>query len=107
MTRRAPALLDVTEGPLLDSARRLAELHGWLHYHAPACEHARQAEPGFPDLVLVRAPVLLALELKRPRPDQPTAAQLRWLEAIDGVRYAEAHVVRPGPTLDELEGLLR
>lgn len=101
------AYLDETQGPLLEAARHLADLHGWLHFHAPGCEHARASEPGFPDLILVRAPVLLAVEIKRPKPDKPTAAQRHWLEALDAVRYAEAHVLRPGPNLDDLDGLLR
>ena len=100
------AINNATERPLLRAARELASLHGWLHYHAPQCQHARTSEPGFPDLLLVRAPLLLAVEIKAPR-EKPRAEQLRWLQELSGVRAAEAYVLRPGPSLDELEGLLR
>lgn len=94
------------EAPLLQAARDLAELHGWLHYHAPQCQHARGSEPGFPDLILVRAPRLLAVEIKRPWPDKPREDQLRWLHALGEVRTADAYVLRPGPNYDDLGAIL-
>ena len=96
------------EAPLLAGARNLGELHGWLHYHAPQCEHARnQSEPGFPDLILVRKPRLVALEIKRDPSDKPSPQQMWWLRELAEVRYAESFILRPGPTFDALEGILR
>lgn len=99
---------DAHEAPLMEGVRSLAELYGWLHFHAPQCEHAaRQSEPGFPDLILVRAPRLVAVEIKRALPDKPNVAQRHWLEQLDRVRYADSFILRPGPTFDAMEAELR
>jgi len=95
------------ERPLLAQARELADLNGWLHYHPPQCQHARNSEPGFPDLILVRAPMLLAIEVKREKYDNPTEAQMAWLRSFSEVHRGESYVLRPGPDLDDLERILR
>jgi hypothetical protein len=96
------------ERPLLQQARELADINGWLHYHPPQCQHARnESEAGFPDLILVRGDRLMAVEIKRPYPDKPTDAQMRWLRAIGMVKTADAYVLRPGPNLDDLAVVLK
>lgn len=100
-------LSNAAERPLLSQVRELADLNGWLHYHAPQCQHARLSEPGFPDLILVRAPMLLAIEVKREPADRPTTEQMDWLRAISEVHRGESYVLRPGPNLDELVGILK
>lgn len=53
-----------------------ARRNGWKCYHA---RDSRRSEPGFPDIVAMRAGVQLAIELKMPG-NKATAEQLTWLE---------------------------
>lgn len=67
----------------------IARLYGWAWYHT---HDSRHSAAGFPDLVLVKPPRLLTVELKRDPPAgrPPTVAQLRWLGllAATGVEVA-------------------
>lgn len=56
----------------------LARLYQWLVYHT---FDSRRSEPGWPDLVLVRPPELLVVELKTDA-GRLTAAQKAWLAAL-------------------------
>jgi len=80
----------------------LARLSGWLVYHT---HDSRRSAPGFPDLVLVRPPVVLFAELKseegRLRPEQRD-----WLEAMWGCGDVEARLWRPSDW-PEIEGMIR
>ena len=73
----------VTESQMLAAVRDAAKLGGWLTYHT---YDSRRSEPGFPDLVLVRPPVILFLELKGPK-GRISDAQRRWVAAINRSRY--------------------
>lgn len=83
------------ERHLQDRLIEAARLCGWRVYH---CHDSRRSQPGFPDLVMVRAGVLLALELKRGLAEVTAMArsprgreQLEWiadLAAVPGVRAA-------------------
>jgi len=68
----------------------LAGYYGWLAYHT---FDSRRSEPGWPDLVLVRPPELLAVELKTDS-GRLTVAQRRWLEALAACGI-ETHTWRP------------
>lgn len=93
---------DELERELQSKVLSLAKLHGWIAYHT---FDSRRSAPGFPDLILLRGERCLALELKRTH-EHPTEEQLSWLRAFARVRFVDAAVVRPAPTLDELELLL-
>lgn len=83
----------------------LAKMHGWRVAHFRAVRVQRKdgsvhyATPvqadgeGFPDLILVRGPVMLAWELKVP-PNKPTPAQIGWIVAFKKVG-ADARVMTP------------
>lgn len=58
-----------------------AGANGWLYFHV---YDSRQCVAGFPDLVLLRAGVLVFAELKVKR-NKPTAAQREWLDALAAV----------------------
>jgi hypothetical protein len=68
----------MTEAALLEAVRAVAKLQGWQLYHTYRSD---RSEPGFPDLVLMRPPLLLFRELKadvgRLRP-----AQRKWLDEL-------------------------
>jgi hypothetical protein len=70
--------------------RRWAKDLGWIVYHAP---YAIGADKGFPDLVLLRPPKLMFVELKsdkgKLRPEQE-----EWLENLQACGI-EAYVWRP------------
>lgn len=61
----------VSEAKFQEQVLHIAELYGWLAYHT---HDSRWSQPGFPDLVLLRAPELVFAELKiengRLRPEQ-------------------------------------
>ena len=79
----------------------LATLTGWRVYHT---YDSRLSNPGFPDVVLVRAPRVIFAELKRER-GRVTVAQGEWagtLHACPGVEY---YLWRPRDW-DEVEATL-
>lgn len=71
---------------IVDAATRF----GWRHYHT---HDSRRSTAGFPDLVLVRPPDLLFVEVKTDA-GRVTGAQKDWLADLDRVG-AEVHVWRP------------
>ncbi len=79
----------------------LAKQAGWKAYHT---YDSRKSAAGFPDLVLIQAPLLIAAELKLDD-NKPTAEQREWLEAFDSVREVLAYVWRP-KDWNEIVGLL-
>jgi hypothetical protein len=64
-----------------------ALLAGWRVYHTYRSD---RSDAGFPDLILVRGRVLLAVELKRVG-KAPTMAQVRWLLSLANVREVAAY----------------
>lgn len=77
----------------------LARRHGWLVQHTYRGKTGKgawrtNAATGFPDLVLVRPPTLLFLELKAGH-GTATAEQLMWLDALARVPGVVALVVTP------------
>ncbi len=83
----------------------LAEREGWEPYHT---FNSKRSHPGWPDLVLVKPPVLILAELKTDT-GRTTAEQDRWLELLRGVPGVR---VRLWPSLwlaivSELEGEVR
>lgn len=84
-------LAAVSEREFQDQVLELARLAGWLTYHT---HDARRSAPGFPDLVLVRPPVIIFAELKsargRLRPEQAA-----WLEALADCEGVVARLWRP------------
>ena len=91
-----------SERELQTAVLKLAKLHGWTAYHT---FDSRRSAPGFPDLILLRGERCLALELKS-ETGKATDEQLAWLRAFARVRFVDAAIVRPAPTLDELELML-
>ena len=70
----------------------LADLTGWvLQYHT---YDSRRSNPGFPDLVLVRPPRILFIELKAQK-GVITPAQKLWKEALDKCPGVESYIWRP------------
>ena len=68
-----------TEKALMQMIRGAAKLGGWLCYHT---HDSRRSDPGFPDLVLVRPPDLLFVEVKAHN-GRVSPEQQAWLEAIN------------------------
>lgn len=70
---------------------QLARLTGWRVYHT---HDSRRSAPGFPDLVLVRPPMVVFAELKskggKLRPEQR-----EWLEALGRCGSVEVRLWRP------------
>ena len=82
----------MTEKQFQATVVELARLAGWLCFHP---FDSRRSTPGFPDLTLVRGGRIVFAELKVP-PRTTTAAQDRWLAALQAVAAAEVHVWKPG-----------
>jgi len=81
---------ETSEAAFLEQVRRVASDYGWLPYHT---HNSKRSEPGFPDLVLVRADRLVFAELKRVKgrisPDQG-----KWIWALRRAGR-EVYVWRP------------
>jgi len=92
---RARQLLheEVREDELQRSILDLAGLQGWMAFHV--LDSRGSTGPGFPDLVLARAPRLLFRELKRVK-GVVTAQQQRWLDELGRCTEVSAGVWRPG-----------
>lgn len=88
--------LRLTERQLQDNILDAAQKLSWLTYHTWLS--ARSA-PGFPDLVLVRANRLLAVECKSAT-GKLTPAQEMWLGVLGGVPGVETAVWRPEQWFD-------
>ena len=87
-----------TEAEFQQKVIQLARLQGWLVHHH---QDSRRSEPGFYDLVLVRPPRFLVVELKReggtfrkaqlsPKTVRLLPGQRKWAEAAKlciGVEY--------------------
>ena len=83
----------LTEKEWMQQVVTLARLKGWLCYHT---HDSRRSEPGFPDLVLVKAghPVIFA-ELKTEK-GRVMPSQAMWLETLRAaVLPPNVHVWRP------------
>ena len=86
----------------LDTAvGELAALFGWLRYHT---FDSHRSPCGFPDLVLVRPPRLIAAELKAEN-GRLTASQTEWLDALGRCPGIETYVWRP-QDLDHVASML-
>lgn len=94
-------LADLTEEQFLSEVLRLARRLGWHAYHT---RDSRKSAAGFPDCVFARAPRLFVAELKV-GDNQPTAAQLTWLEQFQAASIP-AYVWRP-TDWQEIERTLR
>jgi hypothetical protein len=57
----------------------LATVYGWRHFHV---RDSRRSDPGWPDLVLLRPPKLLIVELKR-ETGRLSVAQSDWLRLLE------------------------
>jgi len=91
----------MTEAELQASVVKMAGYCGWKCYHT---KFSIGSDRGFPDLILVRPPRLMAFEFKRDG-KHPTAAQDAWLEAIAACGI-ETYVFTPfdwhAGTIDEV-----
>lgn len=78
---------DLTEKMWQRMVEQAAASAGWLFYHT---YDARKSQPGFPDLVLVRPPDVLFVELKTTTGTMspPQRAWQQLLERCPGVEYA-------------------
>jgi hypothetical protein len=86
--RRRPRISEKEfQAQVLDFAR----LSGWLCYHT---HDSRRSAPGFPDLVLVRPPVVVFAELKA-EAGRVRVEQEVWLKALASSESVEAVLWRP------------
>lgn len=72
------ALPAISEKAWQEQVVQLAALYGWKHYHP---FDSRRSVSGWPDLVLVRPPELLIVELKTDR-GRIRPPQQEWLDAL-------------------------
>lgn len=90
----------VSEKEFQAQVLELARYTGWLCYHT---HDSRRSAPGFPDLVMVRPPVIVFAELKTEvgtlRPEQR-----KWLDALGRCEAVGALLWRPSdwPEIEEV-----
>lgn len=90
-----------TEAHFQAQVVKLADLMHWRWYHT---HDSRRSPAGFPDLVLLRRPRVIFLELKADR-TPVTDAQQRWIDELRACGQ-EAYIARP-KHWDRLERILR
>jgi hypothetical protein len=83
--------LPQSESSLQAAVIKLAKLNGWACYHTYS---SRRSEPGFPDLIAVRPPRIIAAELKAAK-GRISAEQRGWLDLLSAVPGVEVFVWRP------------
>lgn len=90
----ARALVDAAqkEAEFQQQILSLARTLGWRCYHT---WDSRHSEGGFPDIIAIRGPTLLALEIKEAGAKEPPPAQVAWIGAFKQVRYVFADFVYP------------
>lgn len=67
----------MTERNFQNSVVSIAKMYGWLVFHD---YDSRRSTPGFPDLVMVRPPRVVVVEIKVGA--QVTSQQHEWLELL-------------------------
>lgn len=92
MTATARDTLDLamSEAQLMAAVIECAERLSWRVWHD---NDSRRNNPGLPDLILVRGPDLLFVELKTAH-GKLRREQEAWIDELAGT-YAEVHVWRP------------
>ena len=91
----------VTEQAFQETVQQAAELYGWWWYHT---NDSRRSRPGFPDLVLIKPPKVIFLEVKREK-GRLTVAQADVLAMLSDCSEVQAGVVRPSDWADVVEWL--
>jgi hypothetical protein len=79
-----------SEKQFMAEVRDLLKMAGWRSYHT---HDSRKSDAGFPDLVAVRGPRVVWIELKA-EGGKATAAQLNWLEDLKAADQ-EVYLWRP------------
>ena len=88
---RVSALTAMSERQLQEAIIEVAELHCWMVYYT---HDSRLSKAGFPDLMMVRDGVLLALELKT-ESGRLTPEQTEWIDGLQAVPCVKAALVHP------------
>lgn len=84
--------LELTERQWQNQVVELAHVLGYRTYHTWNAQHSGA---GFPDLVLVRAPRVIFVELKRQRARGASMAQQVWLDELGQCDGVEVYLWRP------------
>jgi len=84
--------MSVSEKAFQAQVLDLARLSGWRCYHT---HDSRRSAPGFPDLAMVRPPVIVFAELKTDT-GKVRREQRDWLATLGGCESVEAALWRPG-----------
>ena len=100
-----PAEITITERELQANIVAFAEMCGWLVYHT---YDSRRSNRGFPDLLMVRSFVFVAIEVKTEK-GKVSEHQEAWLAALSALPGAAfVGVVRPSDWFaGELDSVLR
>jgi len=102
---KATNLAAVSEATFQRQVEDLLTIHGWATFHDLTGKTSGNAAKGFPDIIAIRGPRLIALELKTQN-GRVTAEQTEWIARFDRVETTDAHIVRPAD-FDVLEARLR
>ncbi|MDN4611932.1 VRR-NUC domain-containing protein [Arthrobacter burdickii] len=100
LTDRDKLLRLVTERQLQRQVEGILTAYGWRWFHAPdnrpANGRVQKIRPGFPDLLAVRGPRLVVIELKT-ETGRIASEQVEWMQNFEAAG-AEAYVWRPRDT---------
>lgn len=94
-------LAKITEKQFSQQVADVAKTFGWLVYRTWNSQHSPK---GFPDLCMVKGPLIIFAELKSKK-GKTTPAQEQWLNALE-YTPADVYLWRPGD-LEEIIEVLR
>jgi VRR-NUC domain-containing protein len=103
LTDRERLLRTVPERDWTHSVIRMATTAGFLVHHSRPALNQRgrwatwlEGSPGLPDLILVKPPRVLFVELKRQAGGVLSPHQLRWWDALRACPGVEVYLWKPG-----------
>lgn len=101
-SRRAPQM---SETVFQHEVIKEAKAHGWLVAHVEKAQRrpgkwTTPTTAGLPDLILVKPPRVVFLELKRQTGSTTSAEQIEWISALQNCFEVEAFFARPSDAVE-------
>lgn len=111
LTEKERVLRTVTEKTWTKQVVELGKTFGWTIHHTLTAwgksgkPITLQGDKGMPDLLMIKPPRVVFIELKRQGVNRMTPEQEAWMELLKACPGVEAYIFRPGD-VDKVAGVL-